>query len=133
MAPEQASSSAQGRPKTSKFKPVRPTRPPGGQSSICTEIGSGSAPPRSSSMDISPTIPPELLTRLLHEFFQHDSTRMSTDASALVAKYMETFVKEALARATLERTESGSSGGAGDKFLEVEDLEKLAPQLLLDF
>ncbi len=41
---------------------------------------------------------------------------MSTDATALVAKYTETFVKEALARATLERTESSA---AGDKFLEV--------------
>lgn len=69
---------------------------------------------------------------------------------------METFVREALARAAFERSEASGEGRARD-FLEVrqvlrsamrgrglgdgkligvgqvEDLEKLAPQLLLDF
>ncbi|CAJ2511786.1 Uu.00g074110.m01.CDS01 [Anthostomella pinea] len=69
------------------------------------------------------TIPPELLTRLLHEFFEKDGTRISRDANAAVAKYMDIFVREAVARTAVEK-------GAG--FLEVEDLEKVAPQLLLD-
>ncbi|KAI0025639.1 CENP-S associating centromere protein X-domain-containing protein [Xylariomycetidae sp. FL0641] len=69
------------------------------------------------------TIPPELLTRLLHEYFQKDGTRISKDANAAVAKYMDVFVREAIARTAVEK-ESG--------FLEVEDLEKVAPQLLLD-
>ncbi|KAI1636172.1 CENP-S associating centromere protein X-domain-containing protein [Biscogniauxia mediterranea] len=69
------------------------------------------------------TIPPELLTRILHEFFEKDSTRISKDANAAVAKYMDIFVREAIARTAVEK-ESG--------FLEVEDLEKVAPQLLLD-
>ena len=50
-----------------------------------------------------------------------------------VGKYMETFVREAMARAAFARIEAEELSGTGDGFLEVEDLEKLAPQLLLDF
>ncbi|OLN87169.1 Centromere protein X [Colletotrichum chlorophyti] len=70
------------------------------------------------------TIPPELLTRLLHEFFEKDDTRLSKPANAAAGKYMDIFVREAIARCVHERP-----GG----FLEVEDLEKIAPQLLMDF
>ena len=66
--------------------------------------------------DTTTTIPSDLLTRLLHDFFEDDRTRISADANVLVAKYMETFVKEALARAALENNESG---GSRDTFLEV--------------
>jgi centromere protein X len=69
------------------------------------------------------TIPPELLTRLLHTFFEKDGTRISKNANEAVAKYMDIFVREAIARAAVEK-ESG--------FLEVQDLEKVAPQLLFD-
>ncbi|KAK6084527.1 hypothetical protein SCUP234_03316 [Seiridium cupressi] len=69
------------------------------------------------------TIPPDLLTRLLHEFFEKDGTRISKGANEAVAKYMDIFVREAIARAAVEK-----EGG----FLEVDDLEKIAPQLLLD-
>ena len=41
---------------------------------------------------------------------------MSNDANTLVAKYMETFVKEAIARAVIEKNENSDSS---DKFLEV--------------
>lgn len=78
-------------------------------------------------------IPPDLLTRLLHEHFREEGTRLSKDASTAVGRYMETFVREALARAAFARVEIDNEGGGGDGFLEVEDLEKLAPQLLLDF
>ncbi|PSS13320.1 hypothetical protein M430DRAFT_21225 [Amorphotheca resinae ATCC 22711] len=77
-------------------------------------------------------IPPELLTRLLHECFTNEKTRLSREANKAVGRYMETFVREALARAAFMRAEA-DAGGKGDGFLEVEDLEKLAPQLLLDF
>lgn len=56
------------------------------------------------------TIPPDLLTRILHEFFEKDGTRITKDANNAVAKYMDVFVKEAIARAAAER-----DGG----FLEV--------------
>ncbi|KAK4152600.1 mitochondrial carrier domain-containing protein [Chaetomidium leptoderma] len=68
-------------------------------------------------------IPPELLTRILHEFFERDGTRITRDANDSVARYVDVFVREAIARAAVER-----QGG----FLEVEDLEKVAPQLLMD-
>ena len=82
-------------------------------------------------------IPEDLLSVLLHEFFKEKGkggTRVSKDANKAVGKYMETFVREALARAAWAREEGGMGeleGGGG--FLEVEDLERLAPQLLLDF
>jgi centromere protein X len=79
------------------------------------------------------SIPPELLTRLLHECFAHEGTRLSREANAAVGKYVETFVREAMARAAFMRAEADAGGGGGDGFLEVEDLEKLAPQLILDF
>ncbi|KAG5983030.1 hypothetical protein E4U55_000926 [Claviceps digitariae] len=69
------------------------------------------------------SIPKDLLSRVLHEFFTKDATRLSRDANAAVGKYMDIFVREAIARAAVEKN-------AG--FLEVEDLEKVAPQLLLD-
>jgi hypothetical protein len=79
-------------------------------------------------------IPPDLLTRLLHENFKAEGTRLSKDANKAVGKYMEIFVREALARAAFARMEIEERGGVvGGGFLEVEDLEKLAPQLLMDF
>lgn len=56
------------------------------------------------------TIPPELLTRLLHEFFEEEGTRITRDANDAVAKYVDVFVREAIARTAVEGT-----GG----FLEV--------------
>lgn len=55
-----------------------------------------------------------------------------------MAKYVDVFVREALARAAYERSGTGrdgrgGGGGVSDGFLEVEDLEKMAPQLVLDF
>ena len=69
------------------------------------------------------TIPPQLLTRILHGFFERDSTRLTKAANDAVARYIDVFVREAVARAAVGKT-------AG--FLEVEDLEKVGPQLLLD-
>lgn len=59
--------------------------------------------------------------------------RLADDARKLVRKYFETFVREAIARAAYERSSVAGNAGKADGFLEVEDLEKLAPQLLLDF
>lgn len=58
------------------------------------------------------TIPPGLLTRILHEFFEREETRITRDANAAVASYVDVFVREAIARAAVER---GREGG----FLEV--------------
>ncbi|KAJ5970210.1 uncharacterized protein N7479_000128 [Penicillium vulpinum] len=83
-----------------------------------------------------PKIPSKLLTRLLHQHFQNEKTKVAKDANNIVAKYVDVFVREAIARAAYERAESdGNTGGRGlgDGFLEVEDLEKMAPQLTMDF
>ncbi|KAJ6121140.1 hypothetical protein N7523_005420 [Penicillium sp. IBT 18751x] len=83
-----------------------------------------------------PKIPPKLLTRLLHHHFQNEKTKIAKDANEVVAKYVDVFVREAIARAAYERAETDGAGGArsiGDGFLEVEDLEKMAPQLTMDF
>ncbi|KAK0705569.1 CENP-S associating centromere protein X-domain-containing protein [Lasiosphaeris hirsuta] len=69
------------------------------------------------------TIQPELLKALLHEFFENENTRITKDANQAVAQYMDVFVREAIARSAVERD---------GPFLEVEDLEKISPQLLLD-
>lgn len=93
------------------------------------------------------TIPPELLTRILHEFFEKDGTRITKDANNALAKYMDIFVKEAIARAAAERDGGFLEVGLGTNrrtrvietreltrscYLQVEDLEKIAPQLLFD-
>lgn len=70
------------------------------------------------SQEASLTIPSKLLTKLLHHHFEDDKIRLDPDANVLVGKYMETFVREALARAAYERSRS-SEGGIGADFLEV--------------
>lgn len=67
--------------------------------------------------DAPPLLPHKLLTTLLHHHFERDDTRIAKDASKLVGKYVEVFVKEAIARAGFERQEAGADGEAG--FLEV--------------
>ncbi|KAF2492392.1 hypothetical protein BU16DRAFT_542289 [Lophium mytilinum] len=83
-----------------------------------------------------PAVPAPLLARLLHEGFEDPKVKIQREAMSVVGKYVETFVREAVARAAFER-EDASGGGVGmgvsDGFLQVEDLEKLAPQLVLDF
>jgi hypothetical protein len=84
--------------------------------------------------DLSPSpIPAPLLARLLYENFDDPNTQIQKGAMNLVGKYMEIFVREAFARAKQERETSVKAGGMSDGFLQVEDLEKLAPQLVLDF
>lgn len=69
-----------------------------------------------------PTIPSKLLTRLLHHHFTKEKTKIAKDANAVVAKYVDVFVREAIARAAYERAETEGTSGAraiGDGFLEV--------------
>jgi hypothetical protein len=97
-----------------------------------------------------PVIPQKLLARLLHEHFVQADTKITKEAMEGLMKYIEIFTKEAIARACFAKDEGGNGRGASD-FLEVctrvvqierthsidtiqvDDLERLAPQLLLDF
>ena len=65
-----------------------------------------------------PLIPPKLLARILHHHFDGDDQKITERANLLVGKYMDTFVREAIARATYERVEAGG-GVVGSDFLEV--------------
>jgi solute carrier family 25 (adenine nucleotide translocator) protein 4/5/6/31 len=134
MAPAQTSGAARGRPKGTKnaSKP-RASRPPPSSNPFASSdeeprevLSSGDdeddeGPSRSKRASRGgeeaeeadgpeKTIPKELLTRLLHEFFAKDATRISKDANSAAAKYMDIFVREAIARTAVEK-----QGG----FLEV--------------
>ncbi|KAL8816425.1 MAG: hypothetical protein Q9223_004565 [Gallowayella weberi] len=90
----------------------------------------------SNTQDPSPMLPPKLITRILYHNLEKEGgegTKIGKEANTLVGKYLDTFVREAIARAAFERGQADEAAGSGDGFLEVEDLEKLVPQLLLDF
>jgi hypothetical protein len=78
-------------------------------------------------------IPRNLLQRLLHEGFDDKDMGIQRGAMELTAKYMNTFVREAIARAQFERGDMAKTGDIMDGYLQVEDLERLTPQLVLDF
>ena len=83
------------------------------------EEGEDDAPPSPAAAPVDPpslAIPSKLLTRLLHHHFTDENTSIAKEAKELAGKYMETFVREALARAAFEK---GERVGAGGDFLEV--------------
>ncbi|RMZ76402.1 hypothetical protein DV737_g4859, partial [Chaetothyriales sp. CBS 132003] len=90
---------------------------------------------RTSKQENSLSLP--LVQRILQEHFEGKArTRMTTDARQVVGKYIEIFVREAVMRSAYERSErdkADGAGGASSGWLEVEDLERIAPQLCLDF
>jgi hypothetical protein len=102
--------------KTKPFKPVRPKGSAAGPSAAATQSTTASnVDPRSTTDDDRPGIPPALLTTLLHQFMS-DEMRISKGADKAVGKYMETFVREAVARAAFERAGEKELGGG---FMEV--------------
>lgn len=80
-------------------------------------------------------IPPQLVHKLLHHHFERpEKTKISAGARDLVTEYLVTFLREAIVRSNEERKRrEGVDGGGGSGFLEVEDLERSAVQLSLDF
>lgn len=80
-----------------------------------------------------PVVPRPLLARLLLENFEDPNIQIQTGAMKLVGKYIDIFVTEAFLRSQDEMKATAKDGGVIDGFLQVEDLEKLAPQLVLDF
>jgi len=65
------------------------------------------------------TIPPKLLTRLLYEGFEDKDMKIGKEAMGVVGKYVETFVREAVARAVFERKDDEDGDELGDGFLQV--------------
>jgi histone H3/H4 len=89
--------------------------------------------------DDIPLLPSTLITRLLHESFEDKTTKIGKEANALTARYLDLFVREAVARATevaKERKEIREAGGDKEEegvWLDVCDLEEVAPGLVMDF
>jgi histone H3/H4 len=92
-----------------------------------------------SKKDDIPLLPSALITRLLHESFEDKSTKIDKEANALTARYLDLFVREAVARAAevaRERKEMREAGGQNvddGVWLDVNDLEEVAPGLVMDF
>ena len=92
-----------------------------------------SAPPPANPSLAEPVVPRPLLARLLLENFDDPNIQIQTGAMKLVGKYIDIFVTEAFLRSKDERKVAAKDGGVVDGFLQVEDLERLTPQLVLDF
>lgn len=80
------------------------------------------------------TYPTKLIGRILQETFQSPSARISPDALAVITEYLRIYTREAIWRASQEKSKSGTVAGTlGTGLLEVEDLEKITGPLTLDF
>ena len=77
----------------------------------------------------------------MHEHFASKDTKIDKQAMEVLQKYFEVFVRETIARASLQKKEAAEkaeSEGVGAQdidvgWLELEDLEKVAAGMLLDF
>lgn len=72
-------------------------------------------------------VPQELVSKLLHLHFEDDKTKVSGDALLLVAELLKVFVVEATVRSIRQAQAEDLP------CVDVEQLEKVLPQLLLDF
>ena len=91
---------------------------------------------KSGSDTSEPTITLPLIHRIMQSHFSRpEKTSLSADARVLVGKYIDIFVKEGIRRCVDEKKERESNAGAGvdSGWLELEDLERVATQLCMDF
>jgi hypothetical protein len=93
------------------------------------------APVPSQSGDI-PSIPRALLLRLMHEHFASKETKIDKHALAVLEKYFEIYIREAIARSLLakkEEVETGAASQSEERWLEKSDLEKIVAGVVMDF
>ncbi|XP_031325248.1 centromere protein X isoform X1 [Camelus dromedarius] len=69
----------------------------------------------------------ELVSKLLHLHFKEDKTKVSGDALQLTAELLKIFVIEAAIR-SVRQAQAEELG-----CVDLDQLEKVLPQLLLDF
>ena len=83
------------------------------------------------SKDLSDDVPmsfkTELVNKILHSSFKDTKTKVSPDGLKMMSEFLRLFVEEAIARSEIQAETEGI-----DKIL-IEHLEKVLPQLLLDF
>lgn len=97
-------------------------------------------------------IPSKLVHRICHEQYRDKRTKMRPDALTVLSRYVDVFVREAVLRTAYEKraererdgrglfgevrtdvVDEGGRDGDDDGWLEVDDLERVAVQLCLDF
>lgn len=69
----------------------------------------------------------ETVKLFLGQYFKEQKTKLSPEALNLVTKLLELFVQEAADRATEQARKENVTA------VDIEHLEKILPQLLLDF
>ncbi|XP_038227409.2 centromere protein X isoform X7 [Dermochelys coriacea] len=69
----------------------------------------------------------ETVNKILHLHFKDDKTRVSSDALLLMAEMLNVFVREAAARGARQAQAEDLDR------VDIEHVEKVLPQLLLDF
>ncbi|XP_054149132.1 centromere protein X [Melozone crissalis] len=69
----------------------------------------------------------DTVDRLLRLHFRDGRTRVNADAQLLMAELLQVFVREAAARAARQAQAEDLNN------VDIEQLEKVLPQLLLDF
>ncbi|KAK6387605.1 hypothetical protein LTS17_000874 [Exophiala oligosperma] len=94
--------------------------------------------PASDVFGPEPAITLPLIHRIMQSHFNHpEKTKISEDARILVGKYIEIFVKEGIRRCVDEKRDRAKSSGGGisvdSGWMELEDLERVAIQLCMDF
>ncbi|XP_070580819.1 centromere protein X-like [Ptychodera flava] len=77
--------------------------------------------------DVGATFKPETIQKIILKQVKDEKTRINSDALKLVVEYLRIFSLEAANRAELQAKASSSD------VVDVEHLEKILPQLLLDF
>ncbi|KAK9472301.1 centromere protein X [Dipodascopsis tothii] len=80
-----------------------------------------------------PTFPTKTLARIFTEHFQHADTRLNAATLDASAEYLRIFTREAIWRSERARQDAAGADGARKRMLEVDDLEKIAGTLVLDF
>ncbi|KAG7504696.1 centromere protein X [Solea senegalensis] len=69
----------------------------------------------------------ETVGKLLSGFFKEDKTKLSSDATLLMAEILKVFVQEAAMRSQKQAQSEDCDQ------VDIEHFEKILPQLLLDF
>lgn len=78
-------------------------------------------------MELTRHLKQELVSKLLHLHFKDDKTKVGGDALLLMAELLKIFVSEAAIRSVRQAQAEDLAR------VDVEQLEKVLPQLLLDF
>ncbi|XP_073464031.1 centromere protein X [Aquarana catesbeiana] len=69
----------------------------------------------------------DIVSKLLHLYVEEGKTKVGSDALLVMAEFLKVFVHEAAARAARQAKSEDLQA------VDIEHVEKILPQLLLDF